>query len=39
MEKFLKALNIVSMISCIVALVVSIKALCMKNEAVEETEE
>jgi hypothetical protein len=39
MEKFRKVLNIVSVISSIITLIVAIKALCMKNEAVEVTEE
>lgn len=38
-EKFRKALNIVSIISSIIALIVAVKALCIKNEAVEVTEE
>ena len=38
-EKFRKALNIISIISSIITLIVAIKALCMKNDAVEVTEE
>ena len=39
MEKFRKALNIVSIISSTITLIVAIKALFMKNDAVEVTEE
>ena len=38
MEKFRKALNVISIISSVVALVVAVKALCTKTEAVEDTE-
>ena len=37
-EKFRKALNIVSIISSTVALVVAVKALCAKTDIVENTE-
>ena len=39
MEKFRKALNIISIISSIVALVVAVKALCMRNDTAEESDE
>ena len=38
-EKFRKVLNIVSIISSIVTLIVAIKALCTKSVTAEETEE
>lgn len=39
MEKFRKALNIISIISSIVTLVVAVKALCVRNKTAEETKE